>query len=198
MRNPLPFVGYYLAGWLVANHHTKIERRRSCVAAAVLFIACLGCLFVRQSEAFGWSPLNVTLKTASAYAAIMALVTMPRAEASRPIRWLSESSYGIYLWHSIVLFALVRSGVHCQDAPGRALVGVLGVCVVGGAIAQQITPSWARILLGGDGNRLDVVANVIAAGRQLTSWPAPATTSSGSVAWDAVPEPQWEDYRRAS
>ncbi len=192
MRTPVPFVSYYLAGWLVANHHANVEDRRLCVAAGVLFIACLGCLFVRQSESFSWSPLNTTLKTASAYAAIMALFTMPRAEATRPIRWLSESSYGIYLWHSVVLFALVRSGVRCQDAPLPALGAVLGICVVGGAVAQQIHPSGARILLGfGNGSRVDVFAN----GSRWNASPTPTRRSRHAA---RLSEPRWDDYRRAS
>jgi peptidoglycan/LPS O-acetylase OafA/YrhL len=64
-----------------------------------------------------------------------------RALASRPARWLGEVSYGLYLWHTIVLYQ-VNHWVRADDLPGSAPVRLAVVLAVSLALAQA---SWTLV-----------------------------------------------------
>lgn len=61
--------------------------------------------------------------------------------ASRPARWLGEVSYGLYLWHTIVLYQ-VNKWVRAGDLSGSAPVRLALVLAVGLALAQA---SWVLV-----------------------------------------------------
>ncbi len=90
----------------------------------------------------------LVLPAAAAHAARAPLTV--RLLASRPMTWLGSVSYGVYLWHLAVIWALVgRSGfAHPQSA-----ITVLGLLALVAAIAVALGAA-SRYLLEAPAQRL--------------------------------------------
>ena len=77
--------------------------------------------------------LAVQAATAATIAGAVAGTAARRAFAGRPLRWLGERSYGIYLWHW-PLVAVLRPGIDVGWDPAVAgVVGIAGALVLGHA-----------------------------------------------------------------
>jgi peptidoglycan/LPS O-acetylase OafA/YrhL len=151
-RSPFMWWGYFLLGWLAAHHAEAITAgsarrlRRVGGAAALVFGAIAAvCLVPGSWRGLVWEPIVV-----ANYAFVVGAFLLGRGRApSVLVRWLSDASYPIYLYHFFFTSA-VRDGLaHWGAFAGPAafvagLVGSVGV-VVGG---RRLLGPWARTLLG--------------------------------------------------
>jgi len=80
-----------------------------------------------RSEHFGYAAIAFLLLAPLVIGSPRALVA--RVSAWRVARWLGAASYGIYLWHLIVLFFLLAHGVPTWW-PGNAMLVVALLTVV--------------------------------------------------------------------
>jgi surface polysaccharide O-acyltransferase-like enzyme len=151
-RSPFMWWGYFLLGWLAAEHHAALAavpaatRRRVGLAAAALFAAIAAiCLLPGSWRGQVWLPV-VTAN----YAFLVSLFLLAYDARPHPlVRWLSDASYPLYLYHffftSAVRGDLVHLGGLAEPAAFAAgVLGSLGIVVLG----RRILGRWARVALG--------------------------------------------------
>ncbi len=154
LRNPLLWWAYFVAGWLLRLHYERLESwlepRRQTVAALLAALAAAtlaasglpGPLLVVRSAAWlsVWAILALILVLAGA------LQRSPRA-----LRWTSDATYAIYLFHLFFLYA-----VQLVLPPGRGdaasillpwAAGLAG-SALGIAALQRLLGRHSRDLIG--------------------------------------------------
>ena len=151
-RSPFLWWGYFLLGWLVAAGATRIaalpdrNRRRAGLAAAGLFtLIALICLLPGSWRGLYWPPL-----VAANYAALASLYLLGLDLGPRPVlRWLSDASYPIYLYHffftSAVRTDLLRLGPLAEPA---AFAAGLGGAVLTVILGRRVLGRWSHRLIG--------------------------------------------------
>jgi peptidoglycan/LPS O-acetylase OafA/YrhL len=160
----LPWFGVGLAlGFVVAAHRAGQGGRASQILHGMArapwstWGVGLGLLLVASTPVTGprglgafQSPVEAIAK-ATLYAAVVALLLIPatfgstgtahRILVSAPMRWLGRISYGIFLWHLIVLaYAFQALGIFYFTG---GFATVLAVTLVGSLAAAQL--SWALV-----------------------------------------------------
>jgi len=150
--SPLRWWGYFFAGWLAAVHRDRIDalpdgRRR----AAGLALLLLGATAFATNAAVlppGWSRPAVVLQYPMMYALIVGTMLLAWKAASPAwLRWLSEASYPIYLYHFFPIFLMLRlPGGLGRDA--AAFVIALAASCIGVAVVRRLCGPRARLLFG--------------------------------------------------
>ena len=154
LRNPLHFYGYFLAGIVAWRHRSTLGRLATGAPARAAAVACvlaIAAYFVVGPRFFYTSPAGGILKAVytSGVVGLIGLVAW-RREPPAAVRFLSRSSYAIYLYHFFFERLVGRFLVFWPAAPriativGAGLVGATLVCLVGLALF----PTRARLLLG--------------------------------------------------
>lgn len=151
-RSPLRWWGYFLAGWVVALHRERIDALpdslRRAAGLAALLVAAAGFTTYATRLPTGWSRPAVALQYVVMYASVLGTVLLAwKATPPGWIRWLSEASYPIYLYHFFPIFLMHRF----PGGPGRdilAFVVALAVCVCGVLAARRLLNERARFVFG--------------------------------------------------
>jgi surface polysaccharide O-acyltransferase-like enzyme len=151
-RSPFMWWGYFLLGWLAADRSARLaavpaQTRHAVglVAAGVFLAIAMVCLLPGSWRGLFWPPI-VTAN----YAFLVTLFLLGAGVAPHPVlRWLSDASYPLYLYHffftSAVRGDLVQLGALAEPAAFIAgIVGSLGVVVLG----RRLLGPWARLALG--------------------------------------------------
>jgi len=151
-RSPFMWWGYFLLGWLAARGEPRMagvpvrQRRRAGLGAAAVFVAIAAvCLMPGSWRGYVWLPV-VTAN----YAFLTSVFLLGHdVHPQRLLRWLSDASYPIYLYHffftSAVRGDLMALGTLAEPAAFVAgVVGSLGVVVLG----RRLLGRWARVALG--------------------------------------------------
>ncbi len=151
-RSPLRWWGYFFAGWLVALHRERIDglpdRGRRAAGGGILLVGAAAFAAYVAALPPGWSRPAVALQYVTMYSAVVG--TMLLAWKAAPpdwLRWLSEASYPIYLYHFFVIFLVLRlPGGAVRDT--AAFVIALAASCAGVAAVRRLCGPRARLLCG--------------------------------------------------
>jgi peptidoglycan/LPS O-acetylase OafA/YrhL len=152
IRNPLRWWGWFCGGWLLAVERGRINAlgpsgrlalgglllgvAAACYASAILWLQP------------GWSRSAATLEYLMVESLLMGTALTAWQGRCRPvIRWLSESSYPLYLQHYFVIVMLVQLAGWGQRPLAMFLVTVT-VSIASVLILSWIPGPWPRLLFG--------------------------------------------------
>ena len=151
-RSPFLWWGYFLLGWIAASAEPRLARVAAstregiAVLAALVFAGIAGVCFLPGSwRGLVWPPIVV-----ANYAFLASAFLFFHDVRERPlVRWLSDASYPIYLYHFFFTSAfrgdLVDLGALGKPAAFVAgLAGSVGIVLVG----RRVLGRRARLLLG--------------------------------------------------
>jgi peptidoglycan/LPS O-acetylase OafA/YrhL len=151
-RSPLRWWGYFFAGWVAARNREWIgglpcatRMHVGTVAAAAAVVAFAWYLFLLPP---GWSPVSVTLQYVMIYGIVLGVVFWWWQAPDRPwLRWLSEATYPIYLYHYFVIVLMERMPASfARDMASFAAAAAASVLLVG--VARRLMGRPARLVLG--------------------------------------------------
>jgi surface polysaccharide O-acyltransferase-like enzyme len=153
-RNPLRWWGYFVAGWIAAGYQQRIDvlttaRRRRLAAGIAAVTAGLFGYYICFLPPVGGSA-TVILGYLVIYGLVLAIFLWPwEVHESGTIRWLSEATYPIYLYHCFFIEVAWRWMV-AASLPRHAPAFVAGMV---GSIslvyaARRVMGRRARVLLG--------------------------------------------------
>jgi peptidoglycan/LPS O-acetylase OafA/YrhL len=144
MRNPWMWAGYFLSGWGLARYQITVP------AAWLLFawVAATGAMFALPQGSGVYLPVWVHLvRLGYVYIPILALA-MTRGSTSPFIRWLSNSTYGVYLYHFLILCLLAPPRRNGLSEPARFGVFALGLALSLLFVAGVEKTRFGRTVLG--------------------------------------------------
>jgi len=152
IRNPLHSWHFFLAGWLVRLHWQPLRdlfrrNRAQVVVAAVagIFVYAVA----MRAEQLAASRLYRTVYTFSVIALILAWFGERRVPA--PVRFLSESTFAIFLYHRFFQLLVDRYTADWHDVArfcALFAVGVAGGVLLSAAGRRLLGARWSRLLLG--------------------------------------------------
>lgn len=164
-RSPINFsLLQFLTGWLVAAWLPELRAwvARFRVPVALVALAIIGAyLFVSYEPLLSGSSLPmsmqsrarfVTMRTGYAFAvAGLIVLAVGASHTPRVVRFLSDGTFAIYLYHRIILWAILPFLI---DLPSAARVPVLAIVSIalscaGLWIAQRLLGSRSRLIFGG-------------------------------------------------
>jgi peptidoglycan/LPS O-acetylase OafA/YrhL len=89
----------------------------------------------RDPDAFGWSLTVVQIASVTLIAVIVHPVRglVARTLGLRPLRWIGQRSYGIYLWHWPLIVLLAKAPGEQPEAPPRSAVIVAATLAIAAA-----------------------------------------------------------------
>jgi len=156
LRNPLLFWGYFFLGWMVRLHRSTVtaalaDKWRPTVI--LLTITSLTCLAVAAADL----PRAAVMRAAgvNVYVVLALVFVWAQARPSLPgwVRFLSDGTYAIYLFH---LFFMYSANSWLQHSPGgfdpevvvgRFAVGMLGsVALV--LVSRRVLGRASRFVIG--------------------------------------------------
>jgi peptidoglycan/LPS O-acetylase OafA/YrhL len=149
IRNPLRWWGYFLAGWVMSEQRLRISelpaRLRQLAGWWILGIAAvIVCYYVHFLPPV-WSRQSVAMQYVMIYAVLLGTALTAWDAPCRPfVRWLSEASYPIYLYHYFVIMVARAFVWGLPDtavfvvACGTTMIGVVGMRRTCGVRARLI------------------------------------------------------------
>lgn len=155
-RSPLLWWAYFLIGWQFCRHHTTVSRWIAARGAALPIALAIAIAALGAASAASESYLVVRSAAWLNVYAILALIvalSCGRESSPGPLRYLSDSSYAIYLLHLFFVTSIER---YLPAPPLRVeflpiavawLFGLLGPIVLLTAL-QRILGSRSRDVLG--------------------------------------------------
>ena len=150
IRSPLLWWAYFLLGWSVRLYARPLayQLARHRRALAVGFVAS-ALLLTGASALEGFAP-RLFVRTAAwldVYAILGAIVVLSHGvERSPPwLRFLSDATYAIYLFHLFFLLPVARL---VPPAPDRAALGAIALPWLAGLLGSLLLVVVARALLG--------------------------------------------------
>ena len=151
-----------------ATRATIVRLDRAGVAALGLLILLFVLLEQRQAFLYRGGFALIALATATTIAGTVApgARLLPLLLDSRPMRWLGERSYSLYLWHW-PLFAVTRPGIDTRlDGPVLLILRLAGALILADLSYRFFETPIRRGALG----RLWVRFRALAAARDRRSW----------------------------
>lgn len=148
LRNPLVWCSYFLLGWVARSHWARLSGaieavRWRLLAGSILFVTALAAIIGVGSTGPG-ERFAVWLLTYAMLPLLLVAASAPR-EAIASVRWLSDASYAIYLFHLFFVLTLVDA---LRGAPGELSVLALAGPWAGGLLGSALLVWIARALLG--------------------------------------------------
>lgn len=151
IRNPCRWWGYFLAGWVVSKERSRIAalhpgwRRLAGIGilgvAAGLFCGYALCLPP------GWSRPSVIMQYAMIYAVLLGTTLAAWDAPCQPlVRWLSDASYPIYLYHFFVIMLARQFAAGLSDMVVFAIA--CSTTATGVAVLRRAFGNRARLLIG--------------------------------------------------
>ncbi|MBP1686977.1 MAG: Acyltransferase family [Deltaproteobacteria bacterium] len=152
IRSPFLWWGYFFAGWVVAPHFATLEqltalrRRRIGIAALAVAVTVFLCYVLALQSS--WSPQMAALGYVGIYSIIGGLFMLTLGSSAMPaVRWLSEATYPIYLYHYFIIAAVHHWLAPPLRNPAAFVLGVAGsVGIVHGG--RKVLGRYARLLIG--------------------------------------------------
>jgi len=149
VRSPLMWWSYFLAGWLARLHYPEISSwvvaRRLALATGLggvtIVLVTLRELDIvppAVSALAGWLHIYCAV-------CLICALTCGRSFVPRPIRFLSDASYGIYLFH---LFFMYEAQKLVPHADGTLQASALLVPWMAGVLGPVSLILLARVVLG--------------------------------------------------
>ncbi|MFN8626320.1 MAG: acyltransferase [Candidatus Binatia bacterium] len=152
IRSPLLWWGYFFAGWAVAPHVSALERlsapRRRRIGVAALAAAATVFLYFVLALPASWTPQAALLGYVTIYSIVGGLFMLALGSAAMPVvRWLSEATYPIYLYHYFIIAVAHRWLAPPLRNPAAFVLGVAGSI---GLVytARKVLGRHARLLIG--------------------------------------------------
>jgi peptidoglycan/LPS O-acetylase OafA/YrhL len=152
IRSPFRWWGYFFAGWVVAAHFaaleqlTAVQRRR--LGSAALAVAVTVFLYFVLALPSSWSPQAAALGYVGIYAIVSGLFMLTLGSSDVPaVRWLSEATYPIYLYHYFIIAVAHRWLAAPLRDPAAFVLGFAGsVGLV--YLGRKVLGRHARLLIG--------------------------------------------------
>jgi peptidoglycan/LPS O-acetylase OafA/YrhL len=160
-RSPLRWWGYFLSGWTVAAQIGTISRvspavRRRMAAGVVAMLGAI--VWAARGYGAEWRWTLGVLQYLSIYCCIGALFLLSFDwREHHAVRWLSEATYPIYLYHYSIMFLYT----YFMAGPLERRVGLPSVAIETGAFivggvgswcvayyGRRFFGRWARLVLG--------------------------------------------------
>jgi peptidoglycan/LPS O-acetylase OafA/YrhL len=146
-------LAYFLTGWLAAGRREQLARVARERAPWLLGLCLAGIAGFLAGDPWieTFAPFTGGARAAYTLCTIGALCYVPRAiAASAPVRFLSEATLGIYLYHRI---PQVLAKPALETAPPLAQALMLALLGLGGAVAlcwlaRRLLGARARLLVG--------------------------------------------------
>jgi peptidoglycan/LPS O-acetylase OafA/YrhL len=152
IRNPFRWWGYFFAGWVIALHFGALEQltavRRRRIGGVALAVAVTVFLYFVLALPTSWTAQVAALGYIGIYSIVGALFMLTFGSADVPaVRWLSEATYPIYLYHYFIIAVVHRWLATPLRNPTAFVLGVAGSVglVYGG---RKLLGRHARLLIG--------------------------------------------------
>jgi peptidoglycan/LPS O-acetylase OafA/YrhL len=153
LRNPLTWSSYFVLGWLLAERRTSVNDW----IARNRIPACSGLtgLVLAIGVISWWEPPGIWAETADmmlvyAVLSLLFVASQGRRLDARPIRYLSDASYSIYLYH---LFFIEMAKPWVTAPPGEFRIAALAVPWGAALLGSVTVVSVGRVLLGSRARR---------------------------------------------
>jgi peptidoglycan/LPS O-acetylase OafA/YrhL len=151
IRNPLRWWGYFLAGWVLSEQRARMSKLPTRIRhmAGISILGIAGGIFCGYACCLppGWSRHSVAMQYVMIYAVLLGTALTAWDAPCRPfVRWLSEASYPIYLYHYFVIMAAREFVWEIPDtavfvvACGTTIIGVVGM--------RRTCGNRARLIIG--------------------------------------------------
>jgi exopolysaccharide production protein ExoZ len=162
-----PIILEFLIGALIGKLWLEGRIPSPATGAALVVAALLGFAFVGVTY-IGFGPLAFGPLAAALLIGVLALEKAGVVRDLRPIRYLGDSSYSIYLWHTMAISVVAKLGpsLSIPAAPAMILAVAAGVAVGIGAYEMLEKPISAAL----KGFR----------GSDQTRWPLPRSSGASS------------------
>jgi exopolysaccharide production protein ExoZ len=139
-----PIILEFLIGALIGKLWLEGRIPSRATGAALIVVALLGFAFVGVTY-IGFGPLAFGPLAAALVLGVLALEKAGAVHDLRPIRYLGDSSYSIYLWHTMAISVVAKlaPSLSIPAAPAMILAMVAGVAVGVGAYEMLEKPIGA-------------------------------------------------------
>jgi fucose 4-O-acetylase-like acetyltransferase len=148
-RNPLHWLGFFLAGWWLRCNEERVlpwlARRRvsTCLSAAAGGVAVLAIQTLATSR---WLAGAMSWPSVACVLLLILAVAGQRETTQRTVRFLSDSTYTIYLFHLFFVYPVQRL---VPAAPGVFDPLAIGAAWLAGLLGPLALAALGRALLGG-------------------------------------------------
>jgi len=152
-RNPLHWAGFFLAGFWLGRHEpsatARIGSRRGLICGASVAVAGVAALLRADTQSY---ELGGALSSLFVWSVLLALFAFAaqREGRSRAIRFLSDSTYTIYLFHLFAVFPMQR---FVPAPPGVFDPVPIGATWLVGFVAPLLLAAAGRAVLGASRSR---------------------------------------------
>lgn len=153
LRNPLRWWGYFFAGWLsrpiFARLPTFPRSLRLGVGLAALLLPAAAFLHALEAGTMTQGLVPGTLVILNNYGAILAMALLGSlASGGWLVRWVSEATYPLYLYHFFVIQLVLRASLSDLAAIPVAFAVSLVTTSLVVALARRVLGASARVVLG--------------------------------------------------
>jgi len=152
IRDPSRWLGYYLLGWILRLHWHSVSRaltshRKKLFTAGLLLMAGY---VTAMSDPPGQSLIGVLVATYTLGVMIVLFCLVPGGAAPTCVRYLSENSYTIYLYHFFPIHTLLGYTRGLDPLSRLAIIFVVCLCfgLAVAGVGERVLGSRSRMLLG--------------------------------------------------